>query len=257
MQVRGKIMHNTSFYQTNEAINQLTEEFSQLWNKVLNRVNVLTHVHTTMLENKNEPSLLSTDIGSLSNTKTINSTISNGNCPSKLFHLTATEQTLQNKQYKRSKTFQGRIVCTASWISNCRVGLNITLNTSHTQSSTPFKYQSKLSAYTYFFGQFDFNKTPLAPPSNRTSWDLNGKIGYYTGPAPNYYICMTYYLPSTNIQIISNTLVFIPHTIPIPTITTNNFLTQAASGMVTLLKCPPFYISSSLQIGNSVKNAIL
>ena len=92
----------------------------------------------------------------------------------------------------------------------------------------------KLSAYTYLFGQIDCNRTALSPPdskvvihtkpSNRVSLDLNDKIEYYTGPISNHYRCITCYLPSTNIEIISNTLVFIPHTIPIPTIATTNFL---------------------------------
>merc|ERR1711884_545352 len=50
-----------------------------------------------------------------------------------------------------------------------------------------------LSAWSYLFGPFDFNKTPLAPPgtklvihkkpANRKSWDFHGEDGYYIGPA--------------------------------------------------------------------------
>ena len=69
-------MHNTSFYQTNEAINW---KFLVMRNEVLGSVNALMYVHTTMLENKNEPSLISTYISSTSNTNTINSTISDEN----------------------------------------------------------------------------------------------------------------------------------------------------------------------------------
>ena len=121
----------------------------------------------------------------------------------------------------------------------------------------PSTVNSNLSSYTYLFGQFDFNKTPLAPPgpklvihtkpSNRASWDLNGKIGFYTGPAPNHYRCMTCYIPSTRTEIVTDTLIFIPHTIPIPTITIDNFLTQAASDIITLLTYPPSNIPSTLQ----------
>ena len=49
------------------------------------------------------------------------------------------------------------------------------------------RFQPKLSAHAYLFGQFDFNSTPLAPPGtkvlvhskpdNRASWDPNGKEG--------------------------------------------------------------------------------
>ena len=46
----------------------------------------------------------------------------------------------------------------------------------------------KLSAYSYLFGSYDFNKTPMDPPgtkvvihqkpSQHASWDLNGKSGF-------------------------------------------------------------------------------
>ena len=93
-----------------------------------------------------------------------------------------------------------------------------------------------LSEYAYLFGQFDFNKTPLAPPgpkvvihtksSNRASYDLNGKIGFHTEPTPNHYRCMTCFILSTRTEIVTDTLVFIPHTVPIPTITIDNFLRE-------------------------------
>ena len=122
-------------------------------------------------------------------------------------------------------------------------------------------------AYAHLFGQFDFNKTYLAPPgskvvihinpSNRASWDLNGKIGFYTGAAPNHYRCMICFIPSSRTEITTVTLVFVPRTIPIPTINTDNFLTQAASDIITLLTCPPSNIPLTLQIGDSTKNGLL
>ena len=68
---------------------------------------------------------------------------------------------------------------------------------------------------------------------------------------------MTYFIPSTRTEIISDMLVFIPHTIPIPTITTDNFLTKAASDVTTLLTCPSSNIHSTLQIGDFIKNGLL
>ena len=57
----------------------------------------------------------------------------------------------------------------------------------------------KLSAYAYLFGNFDFNKTPLAPPGtkvavhikpgNRPSWGHHVELGYYVGPAMEHYRC--------------------------------------------------------------------
>ena len=68
---------------------------------------------------------------------------------------------------------------------------------------------------------------------------------------------MTCYKPSTRIEIVPYTLVFIPHTIPIPTITTDNFLKQAASDIIALLTCPQSNIPSILQIGDLTKNGLL
>ena len=49
-----------------------------------------------------------------------------------------------------------------------------------------------ISAYTHIFGEFDFNCTPLAPPSTRlvmhnrqndcASWVPHGEYGWYIGP---------------------------------------------------------------------------
>ena len=54
-----------------------------------------------------------------------------------------------------------------------------------------------LSAHASMFGQFDYNRTPLAPPGtrivahvaaeNRTSFGQHGKVGWYIGPSPEHY----------------------------------------------------------------------
>ena len=64
----------------------------------------------------------------------------------------------------------------------------LTLNLLHTSRVNP-----KLSAYAYLFGNFDFNKTPLAPPGTKVlihkktkvcgSWDYHGVEGWYVGPS--------------------------------------------------------------------------
>ena len=68
---------------------------------------------------------------------------------------------------------------------------------------------------------------------------------------------MTCFIPSTKTEITTDTLVFIPYTIAIPPITTDNFLTQAASDIITLLTCPPSNVPSTLQIGDLTKNGLL
>ena len=104
----------------------------------------------------------------------------------------------------------------------------ITLDLLHTANTNP-----NLSGHSYFFSNFDFNRTSLAPPGSKVvihqkpsqcvSWDLNGTIGFYIGPALHHYSCMMCYVPSTKSEIISNTLHFIPHTIPILTVTIDPF----------------------------------
>ena len=55
----------------------------------------------------------------------------------------------------------------------------------------------KLSAYAQIEGEFDYNRTPLAPPGirvvvhkktrERASWDAHGVDGWYIGPAMESY----------------------------------------------------------------------
>ena len=57
-----------------------------------------------------------------------------------------------------------------------------------------------LSAHTYVFGNFNFNKTPMAPPGTkviihnkspvRGSWDFDGTEGWYIGPSLEHYRCV-------------------------------------------------------------------
>ena len=59
----------------------------------------------------------------------------------------------------------------------------------------PSRINPKLSAYMQIWGNFDFNKTPLAPIrckaiiherlENRGTWDSHGKLAYYIDIAEN------------------------------------------------------------------------
>ena len=54
-----------------------------------------------------------------------------------------------------------------------------------------------MSAYTELEGEFDFNKTPLAPPEikvivhekpqQRKTWGIHGVPGWYIGPSMEHY----------------------------------------------------------------------
>ena len=124
-----------------------------------------------------------------------------------------------------------------------------------------------LSAYTYIYGEFNFTATPLAPPGtkvvahvkpdNRQTWELNGEVGYYVGPAMKHYRCVKCYFPQTQTTRVCDTVTFIPHTIPIPEIKLTDFLRQAASDIIKILTHPPSSTVPSLQAGDPVRNALV
>ena len=65
----------------------------------------------------------------------------------------------------------------------------------------------QLSAYAYLCGNFDYNKTPLAPPGTkavmledpdtRASWAPHGKTAWYVGPAMEHHRSFSFYIPET------------------------------------------------------------
>ena len=123
----------------------------------------------------------------------------------------------------------------------------------------------KLSAYAYLNGEFDFNATPLAPPGTKCvvqlkkgqkkTWEMNGEMAYYVGPAMKHYRCVTCFYPRTKFTRATNTVKFLPHQVPLPEVTMIDFLKQTASDIVDLLKDPPSSYAVSLQAGSAVKNA--
>ena len=63
----------------------------------------------------------------------------------------------------------------------------------------PSRINPILSAYSQLHGNYDFNRTPMAPPGlrvlthdlpdNRKSWDPHAQQGFYLGPALHHYRC--------------------------------------------------------------------
>jgi hypothetical protein len=86
----------------------------------------------------------------------------------------------------------------------------------------------RISAWEFFQGPFDFNKTPLGPvgycllihakPATRRSWDFCAKEGYYIGLALDSYCCFRLVKSDTKSQVISDTVKFCHayRTIPSP-----------------------------------------
>jgi hypothetical protein len=70
----------------------------------------------------------------------------------------------------------------------------LTLNLLHNSRINP-----RLSAEAQLNGQFDYNKTPIAPPgirvviheksNKRGTWAPHGALGIYIGSAPDHYRC--------------------------------------------------------------------
>ena len=66
---------------------------------------------------------------------------------------------------------------------------------------------SSLSAYAALFGNYDFNKMPMAPPGtrvivhekpgNRKTYTGHGTEDWYIGPSPDHYRCFKCYMPTT------------------------------------------------------------
>ena len=95
-----------------------------------------------------------------------------------------------------------------------------------------------LSAHASMFGQFDYNRTPLAPPgtkivahlaaTTRTSFGQHGKVGWYIGPSPEHYRCYRCYFPDTQQERDVLKVDFFPEKIPFPTFTNSTYLRQTA-----------------------------
>jgi hypothetical protein len=137
----------------------------------------------------------------------------------------------------------------------------ITLNLLRNSKCNP-----ALSAYSYLFGPFDFNRTPMAPPgtkvvvhlkqSQRDSWGPNGEVGFYVGPSLEHYRCMKVYFNKTRTVRDVDTLTFIPHTIAFPQLKIDDYLRNAAADIVHLLKHPPPQLIPSLQAGKTTNIAL-
>jgi len=122
------------------------------------------------------------------------------------------------------------------------------------------------SAYSYINGEFNFNRTPLAPPgiqtvihnkpSNRSSWGYRGEDAFYVGPSMEHYRCVRCYIPKTRSERTSDTVVFFPTTVPVPQMKLDDYLHQAALDIMTLLSNPPKDSFPTLHLGDNTKEAI-
>ena len=106
--------------------------------------------------------------------------------------------------------------------------------------------QPNLSAYAATLGNFNFNRTPLAPPGTcvlvhetteqRASFAPHRVDGWYMGPSLDHYQCYSCYIPSTAGIRDAISVDWFPHQILFPKVTTEDYLTQTTEVMLDLIR---------------------
>ena len=138
--------------------------------------------------------------------------------------------------------------------------MEITLNLLRTSQVNP-----TLSAYTYLFGNFDLNKTPLAPPGTkvlihkksnvRESRDYHGVEGWYIGPSLEHYRCLKCYNPEAFSEVNTDTVKLIPSVTSILVYTNLDVIKQAVSNILSILKNPSKNNIPTVLKGDAIQNA--
>ena len=106
----------------------------------------------------------------------------------------------------------------------------------------------KKSAYNELWGNFDFNKTPLAPPGclvvaherpqDRGTWAEHGLKGYFIGPARHHYRNYEVYIPTTRGVRTTDTIEFFPKHVQMPKTSSEDRLASATEDLIAILKKP-------------------
>jgi hypothetical protein len=119
----------------------------------------------------------------------------------------------------------------------------ITLNMLRTSRINP-----KLSAATHIYGQYDYNRSPMAPPgkriishetpNRRRTWAPHGQGGWYIGPALEHYRCYTVYITKTRGERVVETDDFFQETFKLPFPSTQDLATKAAAELTHALLHP-------------------
>ena len=103
-----------------------------------------------------------------------------------------------------------------------------------------------LSAYTATYSNFDFNTIPLEPPGTRTivhlkpnkrkSCGVHGADACYIVPSMDHYRCFKFFIRETGTIHDANTVESFMQQVPFPQASNENFLRQAASGIIAILQ---------------------
>ena len=84
---------------------------------------------------------------------------------------------------------------------------------------------------------------------------MRGEIGFYVGPALHHYRCITVYKTETKQQVITDTVKFLPYKIPIPSMSTNDYLAHASDDIIDILNNPPNNLPA-IQAGCKTRQAV-
>ena len=125
-----------------------------------------------------------------------------------------------------------------------------------------------LSAHASLHGNFDYNKTPIAPigtrviahvtADKRPTFGVHGHIGWYIGPSMEHYRCYKCYFEDTRRERDLLKVDFFPQKFPFPRFSTETYLKQTAEDMLHLLRTTPTSqptASNPLLFGPSILNA--
>ena len=105
----------------------------------------------------------------------------------------------------------------------------------------------KLSANAQLWGNFDFNKTPLALSGckaiihkcahERGTWAKHGELGFVVSPAMQHFRNYNIYIPKTHGERVSNTVQFF-HKHAIPEVSSTDEMTKAIQTLTKLVRQP-------------------
>lgn len=104
----------------------------------------------------------------------------------------------------------------------------------------------QLSSFAHLWGNFDFNRTPFAPPGikviahekapQRGSWAPHGVAGWYIGPSMEHYRCYKVHVIKTGRERDVDTVQFFPHYHPLPRATIQEQLVTATDNLTKVLR---------------------
>jgi len=110
----------------------------------------------------------------------------------------------------------------------------------------PSHARPKVSAHTYLFGPFDFNRTPLAPigcetqchvkPGDRGTWEEHSVDGWFLGSSLDHYRAFRCYIKSTKARRVCDTVQFMHKHITQPALTQGNVVSKAAHDLIKALQ---------------------